>query len=346
MIRFRREIREGLTLLSLLSPNRLKIILLHYLIYPVNRVWKGRITPPLPYAISIEPTNTCNLRCPECPTGRNALTRAKGSIEPDFFRRLTDQIASHTLYLNLSFQGEPLMVRYLPDLVVYAKSKRMYISLSTNAHFLDETMAKQLIQSRLDRIIISMDGMTQDTYERYRIGGSLERLKTNLETLVRLKKSIKSHHPLIELQFLVFKHNYHEINQLRLFAHQSGVDRLRLKTAQIERQDAGRELLPEDPRFSRYHHSDPESTELKNTIPNACFRLMTNPVVSWDGFLLPCCFDKDAGFPMGNLNEKPFHEIWKGSTYQSFRNQVFTQRSTVTMCRNCTEGMTVKTKRS
>lgn len=345
MISLRHEIREGLFLLSLLSARRVAGLLLHPLYFLINRLFRGRITPPLPYSISIEPTNHCNLHCPECPTGRNELSRPKGQLDPAFFRRLTDDICLHTLYLNLSFQGEPLMVRYLPDLVSYATSRQMYVSLSTNAHYLDEDMAKQLIKSGLNRIIISMDGMTQASYEQYRIGGSLEKLKTNLTGLIRLKREAKSRHPLIELQFLVFKHNYHEINDIRKFARQTGVDRLRLKTAQIERQEAAQELVPDDPRFSRYS-VNPKGSALKNSLPNACYRLMTNPVVSWDGQLLPCCFDKDATYSMGNLTEKPFREIWKGCSYQLFRNQVFTQRSMHSVCCNCTEGISGKIKRS
>lgn len=333
-----RIIREAIVWGSLLTPLRILNFLMIRCSYLYSRLRGKVLHVGYPVSIAIEPTNFCNLRCPECPTGRNSLTRNKGKINPDFFRTLIDQLAPHCLYLNLSFQGEPLMINNLPELVVYARSKKMYVSFSTNAHFLTENTARDLVQSRLNRIIISMDGMVQETYEKYRIGGDIEKLKAGIANLVQAKKMAGSQAPLTVLQFIVFKHNYHEINAIKAFAREIGIDKTEFKTAQVENPDHAAKLVPDDPRYARYTLSD-SSPKIKSKLPDRCYRTWSSPVITWDGKLLPCCFDKDAEFAMGDLNKTPFREIWKGDLFQQFRSKVFQSRKSFTMCCNCTEGL-------
>ena len=126
-------------------------------------------------SLSVEPTTSCNLRCPECPSGLRSLTRPPGMLEVDTLKRALDEIGHHVVYLNLYFQGEPYLHPDMNELVRIGVAHGLYTSTSTNAHFLRPERCAQIVQSGLSRLIISIDGMTQRTYGSYRIGGQLEK---------------------------------------------------------------------------------------------------------------------------------------------------------------------------
>src|SRR5437667_8619926 len=130
----------------------------------------------LPVSISIEPTTSCNLRCPECPSGLRAFTRPTGMLKKDFFTETIDQLYRELYYLVFYFQGEPYLNPQFLDMVKYAASKRIYTATSTNAHYLTDDNARKTIESGLNRLIISIDGTTQDVYQQYRVGGQLSKV--------------------------------------------------------------------------------------------------------------------------------------------------------------------------
>jgi len=130
----------------------------------------------LPVSISIEPTTSCNLRCPECPSGLRAFSRPTGMLDKNFFEKIIDELSGHLLYLVFYFQGEPYLNPAFLDMVRYASSKKIYTATSTNAHYMNDDNARRTVESGLDRLIISIDGVTQDVYEKYRVGGSVEKV--------------------------------------------------------------------------------------------------------------------------------------------------------------------------
>jgi radical SAM protein with 4Fe4S-binding SPASM domain len=114
-----------------------------------------------------------------------------------------------------------------------------------------------------------------------------------------------------------------------------------LKSMQIINKDSYGSWLPSLGKFSRYEKTDNGYT-LKNPFPNKCSRLWFNPVITWDGKVLPCCFDKNADHVMGDLNEDPFTEIWNDPRYKMFRRSVLSDRKIIEICRNCTSGLKLK----
>ena len=96
--------------------------------------------------------------------------------------------------------------------------------------------------------------------------------------------------------------------------------------------------MPSDYKYRRYN-SDLNGLSVKSTLPDRCLRMYLNPVITWDGMVIPCCFDKNADFIMGDLNRESFRTIWKGEKYRSFKNVVLTGRKSIPMCRNCTSGL-------
>src|SRR5947208_4717123 len=171
--------------------------------YYYSRAHKSAEQWGLPVAISIEPTTSCNLRCPECPSGLRSFTRPRGSLEMNFFCQMIDQLAPELLYLTFYFQGEPYLNPDFLEMVKYAASKKIYTATSTNAHYLTDAHARKTVESGLDRLIISIDGTTQETYKQYRVGGNLDKVLQGAANIVKWKKELKSQTPFIIFQFLV-----------------------------------------------------------------------------------------------------------------------------------------------
>ena len=262
-------------------------------------------------------------------------------LKEDLFKNTIDQLHSTLSYLVFYFQGEPYLHPQFLDLVGYASSKKIYTATSTNAHFLNDEMAKRTIQSGLDRLIISIDGTTQESYESYRIGGKLDKVIEGTKNIIRWKKELKSLTPFVVFQFLVVKQNEHQIEEVRALAKKIGVDQVALKTAQIYDYENGSDLIPTIDKYSRYKKNDGGKYSIKNELLNHCWKMWHSCVITWDGKVVPCCFDKDAHYVMGNLQDQSFKEIWQSDQYNSFRASLLRSRSEIEMCRNCTEGTKV-----
>lgn len=295
----------------------------------------------LPISLSIEPTTACNLRCPECPSGLRSFTRPTGKITPQLFQKVVDELESTLLYLIFYFQGEPFLHPDLLDMIRYASQKGIYTATSTNAHFLTDDMARKVVESGLDRMIISIDGASQETYEAYRKTGQLDKVLEGTKQLLKWRKQLRSRTPNVVWQFLVVRPNEHEIPVIRKMATDYGVDRLAFKTAQIYDYEHGNPLIPSLARYSRYTQQTDGTYRLKNHILNECWKMWHSCVMTWDGKVVPCCFDKDARYALGNARDTAFRNIWNSEAYDAFRDTLFQSRDQIDMCKNCTEGTRV-----
>jgi radical SAM protein with 4Fe4S-binding SPASM domain len=311
--------------------------------YYLSKWTKNSIQWGLPVSVSFEPTTSCNLRCPECPSGLRAFTRPTGALENDFFRETLDQLSRDLVYLIFYFQGEPYLNPEFLEMVQYATKKGIYTATSTNAHYLNDNNAKRTVESGLDRLIISIDGTTQEVYEQYRVGGNLSKVKEGAANIVKWKKILKSRTPLIIFQFLVVRPNEHQLEEARKLAKEIGVDQVRFKTAQVyDFENDPNQLIPLNEKYSRYRKNKAGAgVEIKNTLQNHCWRLWHASVITWDGLVVPCCFDKDALHRMGDLKGKPFKEIWQNREYKKFRDQILESRKNIDICSNCSEGTKV-----
>lgn len=299
--------------------------------------WRGRPSiAGMPLSVSIEPTTSCNLRCPECPSGLRSFTRPTGMLRSGLFRNVIDQLAPTLNYLTFYFQGEPYLHPDFLDMVQYASSRGIYTATSTNGHYLSEENARATVESGLDRLIISIDGTTQETYESYRVGGNLEKVLEGAARVVHYKKKLRARTPHVIFQFLVVKPNEHQIDDVRALAHKIGADELVLKTAQIYNFEQGSDLIPDNHRYARYRRRSDGTYEIKNRLLNQCWRMWQGCVITWDGKILPCCFDKDGRHAMGDVQKTSFRDIWFGERYNDFRASLLRSRNEIEMCRNCT----------
>ena len=304
--------------------------------------WTGKpIQWGLPFSISFEPTTSCNLRCPECPSGLRAFTRPIGMLEKDFFRKTIDEIHKDLLYLIFYFQGEPYLNPDFLEMVKYAAAKKIYTATSTNAHYLNDENARKTIESGLDRLIISIDGTTQEVYQQYRIGGKLEKVLEGARNIVKWKKQMNSKTPYVFFQFLVVKPNEHQIEDIKKLAEEIGVDGVRYKTAQVYDFENGNPLIPTIDKYARYKKQANGKYTIKNSLDNNCWKLWHSCVISWDGLVVPCCFDKDADYKLGDLKKDQFATIWQDDNYKQFRKKLLTGRKNIEICANCSEGTKV-----
>jgi radical SAM protein with 4Fe4S-binding SPASM domain len=306
--------------------------------YGVSIMLNKPVVWGLPMTFSVEPTNSCNLKCPECPSGLGQLTRPRGYITIEGFKKIVDEISGSSFYIQLFFQGEPLLNKNLAEMIRYAHKRKIYTSISTNGLLLSQDNADLILKAGPDKIIFSMDGLDEKAYKNYRIGGSYEKADSALRLLARRKKELGLSKPVIELQFIVMKQNEHQKDNVTKYGREAGADKVALKTMQVYSYEDALKFLPDDIKFRRYDISSGK-LRLKGKLKNRCFALWRTSVVTWDGRVVPCCFDKDARFEIGNIYNNDFEELWNSKKYNNFRKVVLSNRPGAEMCRNCTEGL-------
>jgi radical SAM protein with 4Fe4S-binding SPASM domain len=263
-------------------------------------------------------------------------------LEKDFFSQTIDEIHKDLLYLIFYFQGEPYLNTSFLDMVKYAATKGIYTATSTNAHYLNDEAARKTVESGLDRLIISIDGTTQETYKQYRVGGNLEKVIEGAKNIVKWKKELNSKTPFVFFQFLVVKHNEHQIEEIKQLAKEIGVDEVRFKSAQVyDYENDPNQLIPTIDKFSRYKKNKDGTYTPKNKLANRCWKLWHANVITWDGLVVPCCFDKDAMHRLGNLKNQSFKTIWNNDNYKQFRAELMMGRKNIDICSNCSEGVSV-----
>jgi radical SAM protein with 4Fe4S-binding SPASM domain len=262
-------------------------------------------------------------------------------LQPDLFKKVVNQIKQHTVYMTFYFQGEPYLNPNFLTMVSMADKAGIITSTSTNAHYLSKQVATETVKAGLKRLIISIDGTTQEVYEQYRKGGSLQKVIESTKNIIEARKQLKSRYPVLIFQFLVVKPNEHQINDIKHLAKELGVDKVVFKTAQIYNFEFGNPLIPENTRYSRYYRLFDGRYKIKNKLLNKCWKLWHSCVITWNGDVLPCCFDKDGEFKMGNVEENNFSTIWMNTKYRQFRKSLLSSRKEISICKNCTEGLNV-----
>ena len=242
-----------------------------------------------PLVIKIEPTNFCNFHCPGCRTGNGEDTGPKGTLDFENFKKMVDQISRHAYKLILYMWGEPFINKSLCQMIEYAASKNMSVQISTNMNvFRPEIDAPKLVASGLEHMIVALDGVSQSVYETYRVGGRVDKVIENVKAIVTEKRRQGKKYPFIELQYIIFPHNEHEVEQVRTLAAELGVDRLTF-------------IPNKTPEKSMYRDG-------KKVEPDKCNVLWMMACFNWNATMSPCCDSVDDSF--GNVLEQDFASLW------------------------------------
>ncbi|MBR1809501.1 MAG: SPASM domain-containing protein [Paludibacteraceae bacterium] len=292
----------------------------------------------MPEFLSVEPADWCMLSCPECPVGRRGQksTNDRGLLGEELMRKILDECADYLHTIQFFFQGEPLLNRQLPLFIAMAKQKHIYTIVSTNALLVTPEYARALIGSGVDRLIVSIDGFSRQSYSEYRVGGSFRKALAGLRLLAEAKHQLKAKTK-IEWQCLMLKSNQHEWQLIRDNYKRLGADCLTLKTAQFYEFAHGNPLMPDNERYSRYKQLADGRFVRKKPYRNHCLRLWSGAVVDVKGNLLPCCFDKTADYAFGNICNESIAGVWHSDKAETFRRRLMLNRREIDICLNCTE---------
>jgi radical SAM protein with 4Fe4S-binding SPASM domain len=285
--------------------------------------------PISPRAVTIEPLARCNLSCPLCPTGRGHPTAAgNGILSLPLYVKILDQLP-RLRRLMLFNWGEPLLHPQIDQLVAIAARRGIAVHAHSNLSLeRDDAFFERLIDAGLHSLWVSLDGASEETYARYRMGGDFALALANLERLARLKLRLGSKTPRIVWKFIVHRHNAHEVERAREMARELGVEfttaAIRLGDDLIDYtiaeplEERRREWLPEDPAARA-----PAYREATTPVPfydGRCTQLFESPAISPAGDVMPCRYATHPGNAFGNLERSSFEEIWSNASYRYSRS--------------------------
>ena len=299
---------------------------------------------PNPSVINIEPANACNLRCPTCVTGTGMMNRPMRMMNYDEFKGIIDQVKGYAHRIVLWNYGEPFLNKELLPMIRYAADNGMYIETSSNGEFFrSREFCDDVVRSRLQKLIICLDGADQETISKFRIGSHFKKIIEGIQLIVDEKRTLKSETPEIEIQFIVMKHNEHQKTYMKELADELGVDIYCEKTVGLDSSDPNfqslaKELLPGDLSLSRFFQKKDGTFALKGEITNYCSRIFHSTVINSDGTVVPCCYDLYSRHVMGNVFEESLEKIWRNKKYNRFRRQLLMDRKAIPMCNICSEG--------
>ena len=252
----------------------------------------------------------------------------------DTYLRILTQVQTTAHTIQFYFQGEPLLNPLLPKMIARARVAGLFTVVSTNAQALTRSMAYELVKSGLHRIIVSIDGFSEESYAAYRVGGDLHRALEGLQFL-REAKAEYSSSICIELQVLRLRSNEHEWQWIERHYKSLGATRLVFKTAQLYDYQHGHSLMPTDERYSRYKKGEDGTYHLTRPRRRSCYRLWSGCVVTTTGEVLPCCYDKAGDHAFGSLMEQNLEQVWHNKNADDFRRQVLQDSHAIPICREC-----------
>ncbi len=295
-----------------------------------------------PYALMVEPTNLCNLKCPTCPTGAGTLRRPQGMMDLAQYKRLIDEVGDGVLDLTLHNYGEPFLHPGLSEMIRYAADKGIRVHVSTNGHFFtDRAQVREVLTSGLAHLKVCLDGASQQSLSVYRINASFQKVKEGIQLVVAEKRAMGLRLPVIDLQFILMRHNEHEVAEMRRLAGELGVDLFDIKTVGIDGDDPdfnrlAEKYLPQDADMRRYEIT-PEGARLKAQVTK-CNWIYRTAVVNWDGSMVPCCHDTHDRHVFGNaFRDGGVTKVWQGQAYSAFRKALKDSILEMPLCKYCPE---------
>ena len=281
-----------------------------------------------PKHLTFEVTNSCNLKCPLCPT--TIQTRDKGFLKFEDFKKVIDDVKDDVTSISFYMLGEPLLNKELFKMVKYAHSFGIETSFSTNNEHIKKYI-DDIFDSGLSKIQVVLDGLTKEDHERYRIGGSFENSLESIKMLTEKKKELKSKKPYIHLQSLLFKYNVGKENDFKEIANKLGVDGISIKKITLGRDTDkettyAQEFLPDDKDMQRMNG-------LLFREAKVCPQIIRTATILWNGDLVPCCYDSDGKNVLGNVIIDGFWNVFYGKNRKDSINQIINHINPI--CANC-----------
>ena len=299
--------------------------------------------PFMPFILGIETGNICNLKCPLCPTGVEDLSMKKGFMRLEVFKKVFDEVKDSIQAINLYSWGEPLLNPDLINIINYAKKNKTNVKIitSTNLNIRNDHLLSEFIKSGIDEVIISCDGVTAQTYVKYRKGGDFDLVMRNMKFLLAENKRLGMAVRLI-WNFIVFKHNEHEVEDAKQLAAELGIE-LRIGKMRTSMKDEilgahGKSIekdidwIPDNPEYSAYN----KEKMITKKIIKTCRKPWQEISVNWDGSIFPCCAIYGDKYAYGNLSEGGIKDNWNNKLYIEARKEIIDKKiKALTICGIC-----------
>lgn len=292
----------------------------------------------MPIRARIEVCRFCNLKCPSCPIGRDKITNKEMMSFADF-KFIVDKIKISVEELSLFNYGEPLLNPDIIKMIKYAKKVGVKtVNLHSNGLALGKKLAKELVNSGIDYVSFSIDGASNETYQQYRIGGDLNVVFENVSYFISLKKKAKLKKPVVGVQFIVMKHNQHEIEKFIKIWHGIGADEVNIKTfnaymSGYEDRKNNLKYLPKNSEYSRYQAEDAkEIADIYKT--EYCMWAWENLIINSNGDISLCCHDYNADLNLGNIKDNNW---WDNEGRRELQAKIKDKKNA--LCKHCNVGM-------
>ncbi len=258
----------------------------------------------------IEPCNICNLKCRGCITGIKHPEAIKPLILGfNQFKKIFDPFKEYVFSISLYNWGEPFLNPDIFSIIDHAVSNRCAVTLHSNFNVFSEGMAEKAILSRLTHIYLSIDGATQETYEKYREGGDLSQVLRNIEIIVNKKKEMKSLFPILTWKYLIFPHNINEIEMARR----------RTKELRLDGFEVFWGNLHNVATFGMERRYNPATDSEIAYIKTSCDSLWDTLIIYPDGSVIPCCQSFRERDIFGNMNDNSLRAIWNNNNFLNMR---------------------------
>jgi radical SAM protein with 4Fe4S-binding SPASM domain len=252
---------------------------------------------PFPVDLIIEVTRYCNLKCIMCPYPN--LKRAQGNMELSTFKKIIDETAREnpSARVWLAIMGEPLLRgETVVEFIRYAKDKGIReVCLNTNAVLLTKVIAEKLLESGLDKIIVSIDAASKEIYDKIRIGGDFNLVRSNIEQFLEIKREKHNTHLELIAQFIVMDENEHEVELFKKYWLERG---------------AIVKIRPKLGWGNAVKSSILDSTE-QETERFPCAWLTRTVSIHWDGSFSQCDADHEGHYSPGHLNTDTIKQVWE-----------------------------------
>ncbi len=327
------------TVINSLAGQKLWKKLFNYMVIEKQKNRRDTFIIGYPYWLTIDPINICTLRCPFCPTGQQRNSRPKEAMSFQSFKNIIDELGPYLIHIDFCNWGEPLLNKDLFEIIAYAKKFIIDTLVSTNLDYFSEEMAEKMVLSDLDRLIVSIDGASPETYSKYRVGGDFNKVIDNLKILIKKKKELNRENPHITWQFLVFRHNEHEIDEVKVLGKEIGVDAVGITKAFIGNKD----WMPLNEEYSNYDKEEMgyehTSEHFKPPGERMCNWPWEATVINSNGSASICCSVEDEKNDFGNIFHMSFREIWNNENYrfsrQYMKKKIKVMGKNNNICVNC-----------
>ncbi len=308
--------------------------LVNWLLTETSVIFKPARPWGFPTLLQVEPTNHCNLRCTGCPV-TSGMDRPKGMMDLNLYKSMIDELKEYLLLIMLWDWGEPFLHPDAYEMIRYTIRSGIKVLASTNGNvFCEGDHARNVVESGLDVLVFSVDGITQETYSKYRNMGELQKVLEGIKRVVAEKERQSSRTPLINFRFIAMKHNEDEMPLLRGFAESLNVDALTIR--KFREWGNQNDLVPEAEGYQLPSPSSDESlSHLKN---NPCKRLWNCPTIHWNGSVCPCFVDYNEATPLGDIGSASFKNIWYGEAFNRLRRRFRDQWRELPLCGTCSYG--------